>query len=159
MLHKPRRYSRPKKLYEKSRIAEENGLCERFCLKNKREIWKAQAKVAYFRQRAKELARASPEEQAVLFEKLTALGLSTKTIADVLALRVEDVLERRLPTVIHRQGQALTTRQARQFVAHRKVLINQAVVNKPGYLVSKQEESAITVLVKPVRKEEADAKE
>lgn len=159
MLHKPRRYSRPKKLYEKSRIAEENKLLERFGLKNKREVWKAQAKITYFRQRAKDLSKASPEEQAVLFTKLTELGLPAKAIADVLALKVEDLLQRRLPTIIHRQGHALTPQQARQFVAHRKVLINQAVVNKPGYLVSKQEEGAITVLVKPVRKEEAHGKE
>jgi small subunit ribosomal protein S4 len=161
MLHKARRYSRPKKLYESSRIAEENKLCARFGLKNKREIWKAQAKVAYYRQRAKDLAQAPPTEQALLFTKLQALGIPVQTTADVLALRVEDILGRRLPTLVFQQGKALTTQQARQFVTHRKVLINQAVVNRPGYLVHKAEEASITVLLAPViqKKEVAHDKE
>ncbi|MSS74620.1 30S ribosomal protein S4 [Candidatus Pacearchaeota archaeon] len=145
MIRQHKSYSRPKKAYEKSRITEENKLVERFGLKNKREIWKAKAKVSYFRDRAKALAKAPSAEQEVLFGKLRGLGLPVNVISDVLALQVEDILNRRLPTILFKQHKAQTIRQARQMVTHRKVLINDSVVNKPGYLVPVNEEQAITV--------------
>ena len=100
MIRKKKLYVRPRKAYEKKRIADENKLMQHYALKNKREVWKTLAKVNYFRHRAMALARASPEEQEVLFQKLSNLGLKVKSLADVLALRIEDLLERRLPTVI-----------------------------------------------------------
>lgn len=159
MIRKHKSFSRPKKAYEKSRIAEENKLVERFGLKNKREIWKAKAKVSYFRDRAKALAKAPKEEQEVLFSKLCGLGLPVKAISDVLALQIEDILNRRLPTILFKQHKAQTVRQARQMVTHRKVFINGAVVNKPGYLVPVNEEQAITVTLTfaPLKKQEETA--
>ncbi len=161
MIRKHKSFSRPKKAYEKSRITEENKLVERFGLKNKREIWKAKAKVSYYRDRAKALARSSPAEQEVLFGKLRGLGLPVKVTADVLALQIEDLLNRRLPTILFKQHKAQTVRQARQMVTHRKVLINGAIVNKPGYLVPVNEESAITVTLTfaPIKKATKETKE
>ncbi len=145
MIRKGKSYVRPKKLYEKSRIDEENVLVNRYALKNKREIWKTIAKVSYYRRRAKSLAKSAPEEQEVLFSKLKALGLKTHTIANVLALSVEDILRRRLPTIIAQKGLAQTVRQARQMVVHKNILIDNKVVNIPSYLVSLNEESKIEV--------------
>lgn len=145
MIRKRKRYVRPKKLYEKSRIEEENKLVERYGLKNKHEIWKTIAKVSYFRRRAKALAKASREEQEVLFAKLRALGLQVHAIADVLALTLEDILRRRLPTILVVKKFASTIWQARQLVVHKHVRILGKVVNVPSYLVSVNEESAITL--------------
>ena len=55
MIRKKKRYSRPKKAYEISRIKEENALLKRYALKNKLEVWKNIAQVDYFRRRAKYL--------------------------------------------------------------------------------------------------------
>lgn len=145
MIRKKKQYSRPKKLYEKTRISDENELARKYGLKNKHEIWKALAKVNYFRTRAKDLAKSSMEEQNVLFDKLRALGLKINTTTDALALQVEDILRRRLPSMMHKKGLAKTPQQARQMVVHKKVRINSSVVNVPGYLVSVDEESKITV--------------
>ncbi len=145
MIRKGKGYVRPKKLYEKSRINEENVLVSRYGLKNKREVWKTIAKVSYYRRRAKSLAKSTPEEQEVLFSKLKALGLKANSIADVLALNVEDILRRRLPTIIAQKGLAQTVRQARQMVVHKNVIIEGNVVNIPSYLVSLDEESKIKV--------------
>lgn len=145
MIRKGKGYVRPKKLYEKSRIQDENAIVERYGLKNKREVWKAIAKVSYYRRRAKSLAKSTKEEQEVLFGKLKALGLKTNTIADVLALTAEDILRRRLPTIVAQKGLARTVRQARQMVVHKNVRIAGKVVNIPSYLVSLAEESQITV--------------
>ena len=152
MIRKKKGFVRPKKLYEKSRIEEENKLVDKYGLKNKREIWKTIAKIRYFRHRAKDLAKASPEEQQVLFMKLNSLGLKVMNIADVLALDLESLLRRRLPSIIAQKNLANTVKQARQLVVHKKVRINGKVVNIPSYIVSINEESKITVEALPVQK-------
>jgi small subunit ribosomal protein S4 len=145
MIRKKRKFVKPKKSFELSRIQEENSLVEKYGLKNKREIWKTLAKVNYFRKRAMELARASLEEQEVLFNKLRALGLKIEGTADVLDLKPIDLLERRLPTVIAKKGLAQTPKHGRQLVTHKKVLIKGNAIDSPSYLVSLSEENEITL--------------
>ncbi len=145
MIRKHKRYVKPKKPYESARFKEENILLEKYGLKNKREVWKSIAKLNYFRSRAKALAQASPEEQQVLFRKLQALGLPTQSIADVLALSVENILKRRLASVVASKKLAHTVKHARQLIVHKKIQIQGKVVNAPSYLVSLDEESALSV--------------
>ena len=145
MIRKKKRYVRPRKLYEKKRIFEENLLLEKYALKNKKEIWKTLAKVDYLRHRAMDLVKADPEEQHLLFKKLQSIGLPVKNTADTLALKVEDILQRRLPTIVEKKGLAKTVQEARQMVVHKKVLINGNVINVPGYLVKVGEEDNITI--------------
>lgn len=152
MIRKKKRYVRPKKLYEKVRIEEENKLMEKYALKSKREIWKSIAKIDYFRRRAKALAKSPLEEQEVLFNKLGAIGLKAKSTADVLALNIDDLLSRRLPTIVHKRGIAKTVKQARQMVTHKKILINGRAVNSPSYLVRVAEENIIFARVKKEEK-------
>jgi len=153
MIKKPNRYSRPRKPYEASRIKDENILVEKYGLKNKREILKTIAKVTYFRKRAMSLAKSSTEEQEVLFNKLRGLGLKVNTIADVLALTTEALLQRRLPTVVHKKGFSTTVRDARQMVVHKRVLIDGKVVNVPSYLVYVSEEDKISIRKSNPKKE------
>jgi len=143
MIRKSKRYNKPRKPFEATRIKEEDVLVKQFGLKNKREIWKTQAKVDYFRSRAKALAKSTLDEQEVLFRKLRAIGLKVNTIADVLGLKVEDLLNRRLPTVLVKKGLATKPKQARQFVVHKKVTINNQIVDSPAYLVPVDHESSI----------------
>lgn len=145
MIKKKKKFSWPKKLYDKPRIIEENGLVERYGLKNKREIWKTEAKVKYFRTRAKALITADHEEQKNFFNKLNQIDLRVDSIADVLALNKEDLLRRRLSTIVAARGLANTPRQARQMIVHKKIIIGDRVVNVPGYFVKKTEEGSISV--------------
>jgi small subunit ribosomal protein S4 len=145
MIRKHKSYVRPKKAYEKSRIEEENKIVEKYGLKNKREIWKTNAKVSYFRRRAKALAKSSNEEQEVLFNKLRNLGLKVNSIADVLALNVENLLERRIQTVLMHKKLANTIRHARQLIVHRKVLVSGDIVTTPSYLVSLSDEHVLSL--------------
>ena len=57
MKRKHKTYSRPKRPFDKSRIEEEVRIKEEFGLKNKREIWKADAKIKEIRERVLELRR------------------------------------------------------------------------------------------------------
>lgn len=155
MIRKSKRFTRPKKAYEKSRIEEENVLAAKYGLKNKREIWKTAAKVNYFRRRAKALAKSPANEQQILFDKLQAIGLQTSSISDVLALSTEDLLKRRLSTVVASKSLANTIKHARQLIVHKKVLINGKAINVPSYLVPISDESSISIRgsKKPVNKE------
>ena len=143
MIRKHKKFSRPKKLYDSVRIGEEDKLVDRYGLKNKREIWKVEAKVGYFRARAKKLIRASSAEQEAFFAKLQSIGLAVKSIADVLALTKEDLLKRRLTMIVVQKGMADTPRQARQMISHKRVSVGEGVVSAPGYLVHVSEESHI----------------
>ena len=73
MKRKHKKYSRPKRPFEKVRIEEEAKIKEEFGLKNKKEIWKAEAKVKSMREKAKRLISARPEEQNALFNKLNKI--------------------------------------------------------------------------------------
>ncbi len=145
MKRKHKAYSKPKRPFDKTRIEEEGQIRKEFGLKNKKEIWKANAKIKSMREKAKKLIKASPEEQQALFEQLQKIGLKINSIADVLALDTKDYLERRLQTVVARKGLTTTMKSARQRITHRKILIDGKVVNKPSYIVPVELEDKITI--------------
>lgn len=135
MKRKHKLYSQPKRIYEKTRIEEETEIVKKFGLKNKREIWKAQAKVDSMRKRAKNLISADQEEKEAFFKRLQKVGLMVSSIADVLSLTKEDYLGRRLQTIVAEKGLATTVKAARQLITHKKVLVDGGIVNSPAYVV------------------------
>ena len=137
------------------RIKEENELVKKYGLKNKKEIWKALAKVNYYRKRAMNLARLSSEEQQVFFNKLNSIGFKVNSISDVLGLKLEDLLERRLPTIVAKQKLANTVKQARQMIAHKRILVNNNVINSPSYIVQINEENKISIKEKAKKEVQA----
>ena len=80
-------------------------------------------------------------------DKLYRLGLLDKdaTLDDVLSLTVQDILERRLQTVVWRKGLARTIKQARQFIVHGHVYVNGRRVTVPSYWVKRGEERHVTL--------------
>lgn len=152
MKRKHKIYSRPKRPFEKERIDEENKIREEFGLKNKREIWKAEAKVKKMREKAKRLISAPVEKQNALFEQLKKVGLNVKSIPDVLSLTKEDYMRRRLQTVLVKKRLAQTMKEARQFIVHKKVLIENKVVSIPSYIVPVELEDKITLKPKKPKK-------
>lgn len=135
MIKKSKRYSRPKRPFDKTRIEEEAEIKEEYGLKNKKEIWKAEAKVKLMRERAKEMISASLEEQKALFERLSKIGIKVNSISDILSLNKKDYLEQRLQTIITRKKIAKTMKSARQLITHKKVLVDGKVVDSPSYIV------------------------
>jgi small subunit ribosomal protein S4 len=156
MKRKHKNYSRPKRPFEKVRIEEEKKIKKEFGLKNKREIWKAEAKVGLMREKAKKLISANPEEQNAFFKRLQKQGFDVKTISDVLSLDKKDFLSRRLQTILVNKKLALTPKQARQMIVHKKVLVEGKAVNIPSYLIPINLENKITlrILKKTNKKEE-----
>ena len=148
-----RKYETPKRPWDKTRIEEEKKLLQKFGLRRKREIWRAEAILRKYRRMARELnARKDEKKIRQLIEKLYKMGiLKTKnaSLDDVLGLTIEDILERRLQTIVYRKRLANTPKQARQFIVHGHVFINGRKVTFPSYLVPIDEEDKIEVKIKP----------
>jgi len=144
MKKKHKTYSRPKRPFDKVRLEEEAEIKKEFGLKNKKEIWKAEARIKSMREKAKKLISASPEDQKILFEKLKKIGLNVDSISDVLALTKEDYLKRRLQTIVAIKNISTTLRGARQLITHKKILVNNRIVSVPSYVVPIEFEGKIT---------------
>lgn len=118
-------------------------------LRNKRELWRAQTEVARIRNQARALLALSTEvrseKEMRLLNFLNRLGLVKEgaTLDDILNLKVEDLLERRLQTIVMKKSSSKSPYQARQVVSHGHVSIGNRKVNIPGYLVKTAEEQQI----------------
>ena len=143
MKRKHKRYSRPKRPFEKTRIEEEVKIKKEFGLKNKKEIWKAEAKIKSIREKAKKLIGAGGEEQKALISRLKKLGLNVNSISDILGLDKRDYLNRRLQTILVNKKLARTPKGARQLITHKKVLVNGEIIQIPSFIVPVELENKI----------------
>ena len=150
----PRRsFDAPSHPWRGERIKAETEIVRLYGLKNKRELWKAQAALRDYRAQSKNLqarVRLNDEqaelERDLLLKKMGRIGLlpmEGSTLDDVLGLTPEAVLNRRLQTLVQRKGLATTLKQARQFIVHGHVMIDGHKVTIPGYLVKRSEEDKI----------------
>jgi small subunit ribosomal protein S4 len=148
-----RTYDTPKHPWEATRMEEERKLLDKYGLKNKRELWKAQSILRGFRRQARDLQarlRAGEEQARLeterLLGRLARLGLlpvGAPTLDDVLALSTEDLLRRRLEWIVFSRGLAPTAYGARQWIVHGHFSIGDHRVTRPGYLVPPAEESRL----------------
>ena len=60
-----------------------------------------------------------------------------------LDLNVEDILRRRLQTIVYRKGLARTPKEARMFVVHGHIALGGKKINSPSYVVLKGQEDEI----------------
>lgn len=150
-----KQYETPKRPFEKSRIQEETRLVIEYGLRNKREVWKAQSILRRYRKAARDLlalmsAGTAPSiidtKKDELIGHMQRLGLlgPDADIDNVLSLKVQQQLERRLQTLVYRQGLARSPKQSRQFITHGHIAIYGRRVNIPGYRVNRAEESQIS---------------
>lgn len=150
----PRRsYDTPSHPWKADRIKEEAELVKKFGLKNKRELWKAKSIVRNLRRQSRNLqARTrTGEEQANLETKnllarcgkMGLLPIDGTTLDDVLGLSTESVLNRRLQTLVFARGLSNTVGQARQYIVHGHVHVDDRMVSIPGYLVTRGEEDKV----------------
>ncbi|MEF8831469.1 MAG: 30S ribosomal protein S4 [Halobacteriales archaeon] len=146
-------YETPNHPYQGERIAEESELISRYGLQNKQELWRAQSQLRSFRREARELlgraqgdAEVAAREGQEFIARLKRIGVLDETdgLDQILSLDVSDVLERRLQTVVYRQGLANTPGQARQFINHGHVFVEGRRVSIPAYKVDVDEEDHIS---------------
>ncbi|NJL44414.1 MAG: 30S ribosomal protein S4 [Nitrosarchaeum sp.] len=147
-------YQTPSHPWNKTRIEEERVITHDFGVRNKREIYKMGTVLKRYKDLAKTLlARKDKQaeiERGHLMTKLTNLGLIQPgaQLDDILSLQLRDVMDRRLQSIMVRKNLARTTLQARQFIVHKHVLINEKQITSPSYLVPLAEEGQITFAAK-----------
>ncbi len=176
-------YSTPRHPWEKTRIDNERIIMNNYGLKNKKELWKSQATLDSIRSQARNLQAKIRNNDPVAVKQLNLLLsrlnrykiiTGTSSLDDILTLSMENVLERRLQTIVFRKNLALTIGQARQMITHGHILLNGRRVTVPSLMVESLEEDSISYTEKspfsddlhPVRKliegsvekEDADAK-
>ena len=152
MKRKHKKYSRPKRPFDKVRIDEEAQIKKEFGLKNKKEIWKAEARIKSMREKAKKLISSSAEEQKALFDRLQKIGLNVNSIGEVLSLDKKDYLNRRLQTILVKKELATTPKSARQLIVHQKVLVDGKILDSPSYIVPVEMENKITLKPSKLKK-------
>ena len=64
-------------------------------------------------------------------------------LEEVLDLNVEDVLRRRLQSLVYKRGLSHTVKEARLFVVHGHITLNGRKINAPGHLVEKADDENI----------------
>lgn len=146
-----KKFARPKHPWIGSRIESENKIFDSYGLKNKREIYKAESKLRTFKQQAKRLIARTDEqskkEEKQLLERLYKLNLISRDdkLEDVLNIKLEHLLDRRLQTNVYKKGLAKTINQARQFIVHGHIILNNRKITVPSYLLKAGEEDKITI--------------
>ncbi|KYK31262.1 MAG: 30S ribosomal protein S4 [Theionarchaea archaeon] len=142
-------YDTPSHPWRKDRIEKEKELVRKYGLKNKKDIWKAESKLRQIRRIARNLLSSHGEqakkEEAQLMSKLQKLGLlkGEADLDSVLGLTIEDILERRLQSLVHRKGLSRSPKQARQLVVHGHIRVGGRRIKSPSYLVPVEQEETI----------------
>ena len=147
-----KQYSRPRSPWRADQLAQELYLLGTFGLRNKRELWKAQTQLSSVRKQARTLLAATQavrlREEKKLLDSLRRKGLigEAATLDDILSLTVEDVLARRLQTMVFKKGMALSPLHSRQLIVHGHVSVGGRVITVPGYEVGGQDEGTIALI-------------
>ncbi|MDR2623792.1 MAG: 30S ribosomal protein S4 [Methanobrevibacter sp.] len=143
-----KKYDTPPHPWNADRIKEENKLMFKYGLKNKKEIWKADTLVRKFDRDARYLLGFSADqsgEKNKLLGHLNSIGVLEESakLEDILNLTVEDILRRRLQTIVQNKGLARTAKEARMFVVHGHITLNGRKIDSPSYMVKRGEEELI----------------
>lgn len=144
-----KQYATPQRPWDSDRIDEESVLVGDYGLKSKKEVWRTETLLRDFRREARKLMAATgaqaDKESRQLLDKLHTLGLveEDSEIVDVLSLDIEDLLDRRLQSIVYDKDLANTPNQARQMIVHGHINIGDREVKEPGYLVPVEEEKEV----------------
>ncbi len=144
-----RKYETPRFAWRTDVLNSELRLIGQYGLRNKRELWRHKTTLSRFREIARSLSGMPIEQrqrmEKQLLDRLKRLGIVPETAAldDVLDLSLEDILERRLQTMVFNKGLAKTIYQARQIITHGHVAIDGKRVPSPSYIVLRDEEAKL----------------
>jgi len=153
---KRKKYKTPRKKWDKQLLEAERKMVDFYGLKNKKELRKHGTWLKNKRQIARSLLALTLEtrlqREKELISGLRKIGLVNEnaTLDDVLGLKVEELLEKRLQTIVLRKGLANTSKQARQFIIHGHISLNNNKINVPSYLVPIDKVSDVSWYKNPI---------
>jgi len=141
-----KKYSAPKHPWRSDQLSQELYMLGTYGLRNKRELWEVHTELSRIRKQARMLLaepheiRAKKEKELLSFLSKMGIVDSKSSLDDVLSLTLENLLERRLQTMVWKKGIALSPYQARQMITHGHIMIGNRIVTRPGYMVKRDEE-------------------
>lgn len=155
-----KRYRTPQNPFDRDRLISEMKLVGEYGLRNKKELWIFNYLTNTIKRRAKNLLISNNVEEFIvcgraLLNKLVKMKVFgddvnlitkeeiTKNLERVLDLEVSAFLERRLQHRVAELGLAGSVHQARNLIYMRRILVKGRVVNKPGFIVSGDDEAYI----------------
>ncbi len=144
-----KKYVTPKRPFDSDRFEQELQLIGTYGLRNKKELWKHKTDLSRYRRQARNLLALSLDERALqekeLVDKLVRNGvLATEPSLDhVLDLTLDNILDRRLQTIIFRKGLACSPHHARQLVTHGHIALDGARVTTPRRIMNVDEEERL----------------
>ncbi|KAI6675682.1 hypothetical protein NL676_003588 [Syzygium grande] len=137
-------FKKPRRPYEKERLDAELKLVGEYGLRCKRELWRVQYALSRIRNNARMLLTLDEKNPRRIFEgeallrRMNRYGLldeSQNKLDYVLALTVENFLERRLQTLVFKSGMAKSIHHARVLIRQRHIRVGRQVVNIPSFMV------------------------
>ncbi|KAB5590095.1 40S ribosomal protein S9 [Ceratobasidium theobromae] len=137
-------YKVPRRPFESARLDAELKLAGEYGLRNKREIWRISLVLSKIRRAARELLKLEAKDPKRLFEgnalirRLVRIGVLDENrmrLDYVLALKIEDFLERRLQTQVFKSGLAKSIHHARVLIRQRHIRVGKQLVNVPSFVV------------------------
>jgi small subunit ribosomal protein S4 len=144
-----KKFETPRFPWRKDILQEELKLQGQYGLRNKHELWRHKTTLSKARGIARSLisqpveVRVKMENELLAQLKKKGILQETAVLDNVLDLTIEDILERRLQTIVFRKGLARTIFQSRQLITHGHVTIDNRRVTIPGYIVQKTEEPTV----------------
>lgn len=126
-------FKKPRRPYEKERLDAELKLVGEYGLRCKRELWRVQYALSRIRNNARNLLTLDEKNPRRIFEgeallrRMFRYGLLDETqnkLDYVLALTVENFLERRLQTLVFKSGMAKSIHHARVLIRQRHIRFN-----------------------------------
>lgn len=123
-------FKKPRRPYEKERLDAELKLVGEYGLRCKRELWRVQYVLSRIRNNARNLLTLDEKDPRRIFEgeallrRMNRYGLldeSQNKLDYVLALTVENFLERRLQTLVFKAGMAKSIHHARVLIRQRHI--------------------------------------
>lgn len=126
-------FKKPRRPYEKERLDAELRLVGEYGLRCKRELWRVQYALSRIRNAARDLLTLDEKNPRRIFEgeallrrmhRYGFLEESQNKLDYVLALTVENFLERRLQTLVFKSGMAKSIHHARVLIRQRHIRYN-----------------------------------
>lgn len=146
-----KKYKKPFQPWEKNRMAIELELIGKYGLRNKKEYLRHESFLRKIREQARQILAILETDKREKVEKellsrLGRLGLlqTEAVIDDALSLTTEDLLKRRLQTIVFRQGIAKSIHHARQLINHGHIALRGQKVTSPSRLLLKEEAKELT---------------
>merc|ERR1712021_195435 len=134
----------PRRPFEKERLDAELKLIGQYGLRNKKEIWRVRLALAKIRSTARTLLTKDEKDPSRIFEgqalmrRMIRYGIleeDKQRLDYVLALNVENFMERRLQTLVFKRGLARSVHHARVLIRQKHIRVGRQIVDIPSFMV------------------------